>query len=50
MGAWAVLYPQSPGVLALHFGISLLAFASVALATSFIGEIEGGLAEKFTTR
>jgi cytochrome c oxidase assembly protein subunit 15 len=42
MGAWAVLYPQSPGVLALHFGISLLAFASVALTTAFIGEVEGG--------
>jgi cytochrome c oxidase assembly protein subunit 15 len=40
MGAWAVLYPQLPGVLALHFGISLLAFASVFLATTFIGEVD----------
>jgi cytochrome c oxidase assembly protein subunit 15 len=40
MGAWAVMYPQSPGVLALHFGISLLAFASVFLATTFIDEVE----------
>jgi cytochrome c oxidase assembly protein subunit 15 len=40
MGAWAVLYPQNPGVLALHFGISLLAFASVTLATTFLGEVE----------
>jgi cytochrome c oxidase assembly protein subunit 15 len=42
MGAWAVIYPQMPGVLALHFGISLLAFASVSLATAFIGEVERG--------
>jgi cytochrome c oxidase assembly protein subunit 15 len=28
MGAWAVLYPQTPIILALHFGISLVAFAS----------------------
>lgn len=42
MGAWAVLYPQVPGVLALHFGISLLAFASVTLTTTWIGEFEQG--------
>ncbi len=31
MGAWAVLYPQTPAVLATHFGISLVCFASVYL-------------------
>lgn len=31
MGAAAVMWPQSPAVLALHLGISLVAFASVAL-------------------
>ncbi len=31
MGAWAVHSPQATGVLALHFGISLVAFASVFL-------------------
>jgi cytochrome c oxidase assembly protein subunit 15 len=48
MGAWAVLYPQVPGVLALHFGISLLAFASVALTTAFIQEVESGRAPRST--
>ena len=36
MGAWAVKYPQQPVVLALHFGISLIALASVALTTVYI--------------
>lgn len=31
LGAAAVLWPQAPAVLALHLGISLIAFASVAL-------------------
>lgn len=31
MGAWAVLYPQTPAVMATHFGISLVCFASVYL-------------------
>ncbi|GFN31229.1 COX15/CtaA family protein [Paenibacillus xylaniclasticus] len=31
MGAAAVLWPQSPAVMAIHFGISLLAFASTLL-------------------
>jgi heme a synthase len=46
MGAWAVLYPQVPGILALHFGISLLAFASVALTTAFVREVESGLSPR----
>jgi cytochrome c oxidase assembly protein subunit 15 len=32
MGAWAVMQPQQPLVLALHFGISLIAFAAAILA------------------
>jgi cytochrome c oxidase assembly protein subunit 15 len=32
MGAWAVMSPQQPTVLALHFGISLIAFAAAVLA------------------
>jgi len=31
MGAWAVKYPQTPAVMASHFGISLVCFASVFL-------------------
>src|SRR5579884_11712 len=42
MGAWAVLYPQIPLVLALHFGISLVAFGSTLLATTFVREVEDG--------
>jgi cytochrome c oxidase assembly protein subunit 15 len=42
MGAWAVLYPQVATILALHFGISLFAFATVALTTAFIHEAETG--------
>ena len=38
MGAWAVLYPQNPLVLALHFGISLAAFASALLVATAVGE------------
>ena len=36
LGAWAVMSPQSDAVLALHFGISLVAFASVLLALLFV--------------
>lgn len=35
LGAWAVLYPQTKEVLALHFGVSLIAFASTLLAYLF---------------
>ena len=31
MGAWAVRYPQSSPVLALHFGFSMIAFAATTL-------------------
>jgi cytochrome c oxidase assembly protein subunit 15 len=36
MGAWAVKYPQQPVVLALHFGISLIALASVTLTAVYV--------------
>ncbi len=36
MGAWAVMSPQSPAVLATHFGISLLCLASTALLATFV--------------
>ncbi|HLZ10060.1 MAG TPA: heme A synthase, partial [Chloroflexota bacterium] len=42
MGAWAVLYPQTPGVIALHFGISSVAFAAVLLGTTFVTSAESG--------
>lgn len=36
MGAWAVKYPQQPVVLALHFGISLIALATAALTALYV--------------
>ncbi len=41
LGAWAVVYPQMAVAIALHFGVSLVAFASVALTTIFLFEAEG---------
>ena len=41
MGAWAVMSPQSPPVMALHFGISLVCLASVFLTARVIFEGEG---------
>jgi cytochrome c oxidase assembly protein subunit 15 len=35
MGAWAVKYPQASAVLALHFGLSLIALAAVSLGAVF---------------
>ena len=40
MGAWAVKYPQAPVVLALHFGISLIALAAAALVALYLGSID----------
>lgn len=40
MGAWAVKYPQAPVVLALHFGISLIALASAALVAVYLRTID----------
>jgi cytochrome c oxidase assembly protein subunit 15 len=36
MGAWAVKYPQAPVVLALHFGISLIALATTTLTALYL--------------
>jgi cytochrome c oxidase assembly protein subunit 15 len=41
LGAWAVMAPQLTAVLALHFGVSLIAFASVLLTTVVLFEAEG---------
>jgi cytochrome c oxidase assembly protein subunit 15 len=38
MGAWAVKYPQTPAVMASHFGISLVCFASVFLVMRVLWE------------
>ncbi len=38
LGAAAVMWPQTPEILALHFGVSLIAFASVVLCAAFIYE------------
>lgn len=48
LGAWAVMYPQLSAVLALHFGVSLISFASVLLTTIFI--FEADRAEKLRDR
>jgi len=40
MGAWAVKYPQQPVVLALHFGISLVALASVVLTAAYVWQVD----------
>jgi heme a synthase len=42
MGAWAVKYPQSAAVLALHFGFSLVAVAGVFLVMRVIDEQSSG--------
>lgn len=39
LGALAVVYPETPAILALHFGVSLLSFASVLLTTLLIFEL-----------
>lgn len=46
MGALAVVYSQSPPVLALHFGISLLAVASTALLVVWIRRMDRGYGER----
>jgi cytochrome c oxidase assembly protein subunit 15 len=45
LGAWAVLAPQSPLVMALHFGVSLTSFASVLLVAAVL--LEEGRAEPY---
>lgn len=44
LGAWAVMQPQSDAALALHFGVSLLAFVSVLLTAVVLFEMTGGAA------
>lgn len=39
LGAWAVMAPQNAAVLAVHFGVSLIAFAAVLLAAVLTFEI-----------
>lgn len=41
LGAWAVMSPQLSAVLALHFGVSLIDFASVLLMTAVVFEADG---------
>lgn len=41
LGAAAVKWPQSEAVLALHFGVSLIAFASALLVAVFVRQSEG---------
>lgn len=43
LGAAAVIYPTSDEILALHFGISLIAFASVLLTALLLHGIDSGL-------
>jgi cytochrome c oxidase assembly protein subunit 15 len=40
LGAAAVKWPQSGGVLALHFGVSLIAFATTLLTAVFVHEVD----------
>jgi cytochrome c oxidase assembly protein subunit 15 len=42
LGAWAVVYPQEAAILALHFGVSLIAFASVLLTAVYLFEADAG--------
>jgi cytochrome c oxidase assembly protein subunit 15 len=39
LGALAVMYPESPEILALHFGVSLISFASILLTALFVYEL-----------
>lgn len=41
LGAAAVKWPESPEILALHFGVSLLSFVSILLTAIFIHELGG---------
>ena len=41
LGGLAVMYPTSAEILAAHFGISLVAFASVMLTAAFVIEADG---------
>jgi cytochrome c oxidase assembly protein subunit 15 len=47
LGAGAVLWPQSAVMLATHFGVSLIAFASTFLSAIVVWERTGALATSF---
>lgn len=47
MGAAAVMWPQSPPVLAIHFGISLIAFAATLLLVIWCYRDKKGIVEKY---
>ncbi|RCW41964.1 COX15/CtaA family protein [Paenibacillus prosopidis] len=42
MGAAAVMWPQSPPIMAIHFGISLIAFAATMLLVVWIYRVRNG--------
>lgn len=46
MGAAAVLWPQSPPIMAIHFGISLVAFAATLLLVIWCYRDKRGIVEK----
>lgn len=46
MGAAAVMWPQSPPIMAIHFGISLVAFAATALLVIWCYRDKKGVVEK----
>lgn len=46
MGAAAVMWPQSPPVMAIHFGISLIAFAATFLLVIWCHRNKKGIVEK----
>src|SRR6185437_7537660 len=48
LGGMAVLWPQSPPILALHMGVSLISFATVLLATALL--LEEGVADRLRDR
>jgi heme a synthase len=50
LGAWAVVAPQAPAVLALHFGISLIALASTALTALYVRRPDALLAAPAASR
>ncbi|MDQ8733189.1 COX15/CtaA family protein [Paenibacillus sp. LHD-38] len=47
MGAAAVMWPQSPPIMAIHFGISLIAFASTLLLVIWTFRAKNGPPEVF---
>lgn len=47
MGAAAVMWPQSPPILAIHFGISIIAFAATFLLVIWMYRTRNGLPEAY---